>query len=299
MSNKDLRLLILGLIAALLLVGGVGLFVVAGSSGDAPPLPQRADAAPPKETPPPAPTPSLPPPPAPPNAAADTAGPPPEIVAARAAVLEKIAAAPDVARFFDHLRLALPGEYETAIGALARRKIGGGDDTPDYYLSEAVKSLRQSRGALAAKADTPALANVFAEQLAVLNALSTRDPKACVDFLYGGASESFFKFSEENRALVADLAIAGLDAIVDGKTRNIARGAPNDADFQLFEAALQKAGLSAVEIAALLDGKTPDPPLPDAQMCKAGQIYLQTLSALPDPARTRIFALAIDLMARS
>ncbi len=284
MSKKDLRLVMLGLAAALLLAGGVALLLIAGSA----PSPQQQVAQPQvaqQQTPP--------------EAAPAPTGPPPEILAARRAVEQKISEAPDVARFFDRLRLALPGEYETAIGALARRRIGGGDDTADYYMSEAVKTLRQSRGALAAKADAPALVKVFAQQLAVLNALSTRDAKACVDFLYGGASEAFFKFAADNRALVSDLAVAGLDAIVDGKQKNIARAAPNEADFKQFEAALQKAGLAPLEIDALLDGKTPDPPLPDARMCAAGQIYLQTLAALPDPARLRIYALAIDLMARS
>ena len=291
MSKKDLRLVMLGLAAALMLAGGVALLLLAGASPSPQPQPEVAQ-QPAATTPAPQATPAEPAAPAP-------TGPPPEILAARRAVEQKIAEAPEVARFFDRLRLALPGEYEIAIGALARRRIGGGDDTADYYLSEAVKSLRQSRGALAAKADAPALSKVFAQQLAVLNALSTRDAKACVDFLYGGASEAFFKFSADNRALVSDLAIAGLDAIVDGKQKNISRGAPNEADFQQFEAALKKAGLAPIEIDALLDGKTPDPPLPDARMCAAGQTYLQTLAALPDPARMRIYALAIDLMARS
>jgi hypothetical protein len=296
MSKKDLRLLLLGLAAALLLASGVALLMTAGSQSQRPPETQQAQAPQQPAASPPAPAPIAPP--EPPTASAP-AGPPAEIVAARTAVEQKIAEAPDVARFFDRLRLALPGEYETAIGALARRRIGGGADTPDYYLSEAVKSLRQSRGALAAKADGPALIKVFGQQLAVLDALSTRDAKACVDFLYGGASEAFFRFSADNRALVADLAVAGLEAIVDGKQKNVSRAAPNEADFNLFEAGLKKAGLAQTEIDALLDGKTPDPPLPDERMCAAGKIYLQTLSTLPDPARMKIYALAIDLMARS
>jgi hypothetical protein len=289
MSKKDLRLLMLGLAAALLLAGGVALLMLAGAQP-----PQQKPEAAQQQTEPAAPPPAE----AAPAPAASTAAAPAG-ADARRSVEQMISEAPDVARFFDRLRLALPGEYETAIGALVRRRQGGGDDNADYYLSEAVKSLRQSRGALASKADSPAIIKVFAQQLAVLNALSTRDPKACVDFLYGGASESFFKFSADNRALISDLAIAGLDAIVDGKQKSISRGAPNEADFQLFEAALKKAGLSQVEIEAFLDGKTPDPALPDARMCAAGQIYLQTLATLPDPARMRIYALAIDLMARS
>ncbi|MFO1116603.1 MAG: hypothetical protein U1E28_13035 [Beijerinckiaceae bacterium] len=306
MSKKQLRLIMLGLAAALLIACGAALLALIGAqpphTTETPPAP--APVAPQLPTPPTPPqvTPSSPAATAQaPGAPASIApsGAPAEIVAARAEVEKRIAEAPEVARFFDRLRLALPGEYETAIGALARRRIGGGDDTPDYYLSEAVKTLRQSRGALAAKADGPALAKVFAQQLAVLNALSQRDPKACVDFLYGGASEAFFRFSADNRGLVSDLATAGLEAIVDGKQKNIARPAPNEADFQMFEAALKKAGLSQPEIDALLDGKTPDPPLPDVKMCAAGRTYLQTLAGLPDQTRMRIYSLAIDLMARS
>jgi hypothetical protein len=66
-----------------------------------------------------------------------------------------------------------------------------------------------------------------------------------------------------------------------------------------LENALTKRGLSKVEIDALLDGKTPDPPLEDARMCAAGQTYLDVLSGLPEPARLRIYGLAVELMARS
>ena len=43
----------------------------------------------------------------------------------------------------------------------------------------------------------------------------------------------------------------------------------------------------------------PDPPLADATICKAGQIYYQTLRELPEEARIKIYALAIKLLARS
>ena len=58
-------------------------------------------------------------------------------------------------------------------------------------------------------------------------------------------------------------------------------------------------GLSQAEIEALLDGKTPDPPLPEARLCKAGRVYLEMLKTLPEPVRLRIYALAVELMARS
>jgi hypothetical protein len=287
MSRKPMRLLLLGVAAALLLGCGVWLLLAglqpSGSWFDADHAEDLQAAAPASPPAPEAPAPI---------------GPSPEAIATRLAVEQKIAAAPDVARFFDRLRLALPNEYEAAMAALARRP-NSIADSADLYLSEAVKTLRQSRGAVAARADGPALTKVFQQQLAVLDVLAQRDPRLCVDFLYGGASEGFFKFSSENRALVSDLAIAGLEAIVDGKQKNIPRPAPNEADFQTFEEALKKNGLAPLEIDALLDGKVPDPPLPDERMCAAGKIYLQTLSTLPEAPRQRIQALAIDLMARS
>ena len=289
MSRKEKRVLLLAVAAVLLLGGGVWLLLEGLQTPGPWTDPDHAEdlqAAAPASPPPPS------------AAAPAPTGPSPEFIATRMAVEQKIAAAPDVARFFDRLRLALPTEHEAAIVALARRPNSIGD-TADLYLSEAVKTLRQSRGAVAARADGPALTKVFKQQLAVLDALAQRDPRLCVDFLYGGASEGFFKFSSENRALVSDLAIAGLEAIVDGRQKNIARGAPNEADFQTFEEALKKNGLAPLEIDALLDGKVPDPPLPDARMCAAGKIYLQTLSTLPEAPRQRIQALAIDLMARS
>ena len=48
---------------------------------------------------------------------------------------------------------------------------------------------------------------------------------------------------------------------------------------------------------AILDGKTPDPPIADDRMCTVGQIYLKTLATLPEPERLRIYGLAVELMA--
>lgn len=63
--------------------------------------------------------------------------------------------------------------------------------------------------------------------------------------------------------------------------------------------ALGDHGLSKAEIDALLDGKIPDPPIEDARMCAAGQTYLDVLATLPEVARMRIYALAVQLMANS
>jgi len=277
MSRQDLKLFLLGLVGTLLIGSGAWLIVDMLQ----PPSPREA-AGPPVVAAPEAPTKTEPP-----------------VDAARKQVEDTIASAPEVARFFDRLRLALPTDYEAAISALVSRKSGGAADSPDYDLSQAVKTLRQSRGALAAKADGKTLGRVFDAQLAVLKALGSVNSRLCVDFLYGGASEAFLKFSAENRALVSDLAIAGLDAILDGKEKNIARTTPTESDFQMFETSLRQSGVGSAEIGALLDGKTPDPPIPDDRMCAAGKTYLETLQQMPEDVRGRIEALAVDLMARS
>src|SRR5437588_232299 len=114
--------------------------------------------------------------------------------------------------------------------------------------------LEQSRGALASKADGASLARIFDVQLAMLDALSKTDQRLCVDFLYGGASEGFFQFSAKNRQLASEMAIAGLEAIIDGQAKKNQRQAPSDADFDLLEKDMAAKGLSQHEIEALLDG---------------------------------------------
>lgn len=277
MSRQDLKLFLLGLVGTLLIGSGAWLIV------DMLQAPSQKEAAGPPVV-------------AAPETAAKAA---PSVDTARKDVEDTIASAPEIARFFDRLRLALPTDYETAISALAARRSAGSADSADYDLSQAVKTLRQARGALAAKADSAALSRVFESQLAVLKALSAVDSRLCVDFLYGGASEGFLKFSAGNRTLIADLAIAGLDAMLDGKEKNIARTTPTESDFQMFETSLRQNGVGTTEIAALLDGKTPDPPISDDRMCAAGKTYLETLLQMPEDVRGRIQALAVDLMARS
>jgi hypothetical protein len=237
---------------------------------------------------------------APPASVPANAASPEARASARKAIEARIAQVPEYQRFFDRLRLALPSQYEATLEGFADRLVATGKEQPiDTYLSEAVRDLRQARGALAAKADGVALTRIFDVQLAMLDALSKTDQRLCVDFLYGGASEAFYQFSAKNRQLASDMAIAGLDAILDGQTKKNQRQTPTDADFVLLEKAMAAKGLSQVEIEALLDGKTPDPPLEDARLCRAGRIYLEMLKTLPEPVRLRIYALAVELMARS
>jgi hypothetical protein len=276
-----LSFILLGLGGSLAIAVGVGILVLALDSGP------RGARAPSAAENAPASTPSI-------------AASPQAHAAARRAIEAQIAQIPEYQRFFDRLRLTLPSQYEATLDSFAdRRAATGVEQSVDGYLSEAVRDLRQSRGALAAKADAPALGRIFDVQLAMLNALANADQRLCVDFLYGGASEAFYQFSARNRQLAGDLAIAGLEAIVDGQAKKNARQPPSDADFQLLERAMASKGLSQPEIEALLDGKTADPPLEDGRLCRAGRVYLEMLKTLPEPVRLRIYALAVELMARS
>ena len=99
-----------------------------------------------------------------------------------------------------------------------------------------------------------------------LQAAAQEDKKMCVAFLYGANNLDFQHFAAARRALVADMALAGLEAMVSGQARKIDRAQPNEADFKVLEKALTERGLGKVEIDALLDGKMPDPPLDDAKM---------------------------------
>lgn len=220
--------------------------------------------------------------------------------AARHAIETLIATTPQYAKFFARMREAFTSDYEAAIDDFARRMSETKQEQSiDYYLSEAVRRLRQSRGPLAALAEPEPMAVVFAKQLDVLRAIAQQDKKACVAFLYGATNLDFQRFASTRRALVADMALAGLEAMVSGREKKIERTAPTDADFRALESALSAKGLSKAEIDALLDGKMPDPPLDDAKMCAAGETYFEVLKTLPEPARSRVYGLALELMAKS
>lgn len=218
----------------------------------------------------------------------------------RVLVEKSISESPEYARFFARLRESFPSDYEAALNGFASRQVNlEQTDGVDLYVSETVRQLRQARGAAASKADANLLGKVFDLQLEVLRAIGKEDPRMCVAFLYGATNQDFQRFASTRRTLVADMALAGLEAIVSGQTKKIERPAPSEADFKVLEGALAKRGLSKVEIDALLDGKTPDPPLDDTRMCEAGQTYLDVLRSLPEPVRLRIYGLAVELMARS
>jgi hypothetical protein len=225
----------------------------------------------------------------------------PDVInAARRALEEKFKTAPEYAAFFDRLKTVFPSEYESFLAVFAQRSAASGEiASADLLTAEAVRSLRLSRGILAAKAGRQALEHIFELHFAMLRALAANDPQLCVNFLYGGDSPAFLEFSAQNRGLVAAIAIAGIDAIHDGEIQRIERPAPTGSDFDALEKTLRAKGLDTPEIEALLDGKPGDPPIAAAKMCRAGEVYLETLAGMPESTRLRIYGLAVELMARS
>ena len=217
----------------------------------------------------------------------------------RASVERSIADAPDYTRFFDRLKLVFPSEYESIMNGIANANLQRRDVSSDIVMSDAVAALRRARGSLAARASEDALAQIFTIQRQEVGELEARDPHLCVAFLYGANGTGFLSFAAEHRALVTDAAIASLDAMNSGRMDNVQRGPPSDADFQVLDQALVDKGLARPEIDSLLDGKTASPPIADDRMCKAGGIYLDTLSGLPSDIRARLYGLAVDLMAKS
>ncbi len=221
------------------------------------------------------------------------------VLAARQAAEAAIAATPAYQPFFTRLKALFPGDYDAILDRLATRGASGATGGPDLWITEAVHRLRTSHGVLAAKAEGPALTRVFDAQLAMMRALGGSDVHLCVDFLYGTPSPDFYKFAGDHRPLVADMALAGLDAIDDGRLKHVERPPPTDADFAQLESLLTGRGLAKPEVDAILDGKPATPPIEEGRMCAIGQTYLEALAALPEPARLRIYGLAVELMARS
>ncbi|WP_158810736.1 hypothetical protein [Beijerinckia sp. L45] len=237
--------------------------------------------------------------PAPPDAAT----PIPQTEAATAArrkIEASVAESPDYVRFFDRLRLVFPSEYDTILNGLALQATSTGKQgSVDEIMADTVVALRRADGVLAAKASDQALGQIFILQLGEMRTLAQHDVHLCVAFLYGASGTGFLTFAADHRALIADAAIAGLDAMNSGRMDQIQRSTPSDGDFQALDKALTEKGLSRPEIEALLDGKSADPPIADERMCVAGQTYLETLASLAPPVRARLYGLAVDILAKS
>ncbi len=222
-----------------------------------------------------------------------------DLAKARAALLAKLADAAEYQGFINGLRIDFPDVYEKSLELAAAENLGAQKNGADLYLTKAVMLLRESFGVEAARAGAQAMQRVFDSQLDVMRHLERSDVSLCVDYLNGGSNGNFVAFTGANRTLMGEAAHLGLLAILDGKEKKIAREPPTDEDFSALELALRAAGLSSNAVGALLDGKKPDPPIPDAEMCKAGIAYFEALKALPESTRSRLYALALDVMARS
>jgi hypothetical protein len=219
---------------------------------------------------------------------------------ARRAVEDRLRISPEHRAFFASYRQAFAAEYERMAAGFAQRAAETGRlDPAERYLAEGMRTLRKSHGLLAAKAESGRLAALFDAQHALIDALGRADPQLCVDFLFGHATQRFYDFAARNRVLVARLAQTNIDAIIDGRDRQIERTAPTPEDFTTLERALRANGLGQPEIETLLDGKAAEPPLPDAGLCRAGRVYLETLRELPEDMRMRIYGLAVEVLARS
>ncbi|MBB4198111.1 hypothetical protein CCR94_20695 [Rhodoblastus sphagnicola] len=220
--------------------------------------------------------------------------PDPELESAWA---DKLREAPDYRAFFNRMRADFPAEWTQSLRDASAE---GGLRKPegvDLLMSLAVQAARAKSGLLAARAGGPALDRLFAGQRAVARQLATSDSALCLDFLNGAAAQRFTLFAATHRALMAGQALAGLDAIGDGAKARIQRETPTQADFDQLEKALREKGLPSEAIALLLDGKQPATPIPDDKACNNGVVYLETLARLDEPARMRLYALAVTLMA--
>ncbi len=220
--------------------------------------------------------------------------------AEREAILLRLAKAPEFADFTRRVSSVYPADWDRMLNAFARRGLAARTiESPESYVSDILRGLRRNRGIMASKASPALLARVFDAQQQLLSGLAGADKRLCVDFLLGQASPAFLDFAARNRLLLANMASATLDAMIDGDKARIDRDPPADADFDALETALTRQGLGKPVIGALLDGRLPDPPLPDATLCDAGLVYFDALKALPDDARMRLYALAVQAMSKS
>lgn len=229
---------------------------------------------------------------APPTAAA--------LASERRSVQERLDAAPEFADFVARLRTTFPDDWSRMMDAFARRDLARGDlETPEAYLADILRGLRRDRGVVAGRASADSLSRLFDLQAQLIGALAQTDKRLCADFLLGQSSPAFVAAMAQDRSLLSGIAEATLETIVEGGAGGVERAAPSESDFSAIEAALRARGLDDVAIAALLDGRLPDPPLSDGVLCEAGVAYFDALKALPDDARIRVYAFAARAMGRA
>lgn len=209
---------------------------------------------------------------------------------------DRIGEMPEFAGFYARLKADFPRDYSAVLDRLGR---DGAVPPPGAAIWEALRELEQSRGALAAQAGPVALDRFFDARSAMLDGLAPLDAHRCVDFLYGMTDPSIADFTAAHRGLVATLADRTLDAIADGRSHRVDRPAPTEADLDALSSGLAAFGMTPAEIGLLIDGTTPDPPLPDRRVCEIGRTYLDVLHGLPADARARIYGLAAELLSRS
>lgn len=223
----------------------------------------------------------------------------PAVPDARAQVIAGFQRLASFRPYYDDLATALPEEYVRIVDAVAKQDGHGAAASDDANMALAMRYVRENYGALAGHAQGADLDRILKAQQAILKAMGDTDPGLCVSFFYGGGSPGFADFSATHRALIAELAQANLAAIIAGKSNKEKFAEPSDADVQLLDDALVVAKVSPAAIDLLLDNKNPDPPLSDAQMCRAGQDYLSALLGLSSPVRWRLMSRSLILAARS
>ena len=215
---------------------------------------------------------------------------------------DRLVEVPEFSTFYGKLKTGFPHDYAAVLVHMASVQQHAADHAStigDTMIWEALRDLQQDQGVLASQAGAAALDGYFDARLSMLDSLAPLNARDCVDFLYGMTGESIVEFTASHHGLVATLAERQLAAIEDGRSRHGDRAVPTDADFAALSTALATRKVTPQEIALLLDGATPDPPLPDRRLCDLGRIYLDTLRDLPADARQRIYGLAAELLARS
>ena len=223
-----------------------------------------------------------------------------QISEARRVVLTRMKDVPDFAAFYDALAAAYPRLYDGIVDANARRLAEAGVlGSAETLFWDALRMLQQSQGIMAARAGPELLTAFFDARLALLDALAPADPKLCADFLYGTTDASIDAFSATHHAIVASLAIRELAAIQAGHARSGDAAKPTSADIDLIASGMAERRLTPDEIAVLIDGKSADPPIPDARLCEMGRVYLSVLGSLPADVRQRVYGFAAELLARS